>query len=102
MTNTNMMSQTKMSKNSKSFFQSALQEQESSSTTVSQSGVTAKSGVIGQQHIRILTEDEWIALWAKENCPNWPSREWDYTEWEECLDSFKAYCKREDFNDESA
>ena len=102
MTNTNMMLQTKMSKNSKSSSQNVLREPESSSITVSQSGVTVKSEVIGQRLIRILTEDEWIALWAKENCPNWPPREWDYTEWEECLDSFKAYCKREGFNGESA
>lgn len=37
------------------------------------------------------TQDEFIKDWAIK--ANWPAKEWDYTEWDECLLSWKAYKK---------
>lgn len=36
-----------------------------------------------------VTLTDWVFMWAE--VENWPASDWDYTEWEECLESYKKY-----------
>lgn len=43
-----------------------------------------------------ITWEEWVAKWQREKCPDWPLKDWDYTEREECFTAFNDRVKREE------